>query len=171
MRICSGLSSAYRLYACADDSWVFLALVTDTDRARFLAVLEDSGFTGPTEEDLALGNATAGRVLEALFAKQSADAWQQACIAAGVGCLRADGPLPSTFWLEDPQAQSLGLTAPVSHPDWGEYRRHGPLVHFDAHTPELQPPPLVGQHSDQVLAGLGYGPEEIKQLKASGAVI
>ena len=33
-----------------------------------------------------------------------------------------------------------------------------------------RPPPMLGQHTDEVLAGIGYSPEEIASLKAEGAV-
>ena len=32
------------------------------------------------------------------------------------------------------------------------------------------PPPLLGQHSDEVLAAAGYGTAEIQRLRAAGVV-
>ena len=165
-----GLSPTYRLYACADDSWVFLALVTAADRNRFAATLTEAGFTTPSAEQLASADEQVTQALETLFTQQSADAWQTLSIAAGIGCLRADGPLPSTFWLENNQAQALGLTTPVVHPEWGDYQRHGPLLHFDAQSASLKPPPLAGQHSDEVLNELGFSPSEIDHLRKAQVI-
>ncbi len=137
-----GLSPTYRLYRCAEESWIFLALVSDREQARFEAALTETGISPPERTTEAL---------EALFADRSADDWQALFVPAGVGCVRADGLLPSLFWLEDGQADALGLTATVEHPEWGSYRRHGPLLRFDGLEPDLQPPPLAGQHNDEVL--------------------
>jgi len=165
-----GLAPTYRLYPCADDTWVFLALFTDRERDRFVNALQNEGIATPTIEQLEAKSEATSAMLAALFAERPADEWQQLFIAADVGCVRADGLLPSNFWLEDTQTQTLGLTRDVQHPDWGAYRRHGPLAHFDTLTPDLQPPPLLGQHTDAVLQSLGYGPAEIDQLRASGAI-
>ncbi len=150
-----GLSPTYRLYPCADDSWVFLALITDIERQRFVDVLEQSAVTPPSAEQLTAGTEEAVQLLTVLFAQKPAADWQRLLTTAGVGCVQADGLLPSRFWLEDPQSQALELTTPVVHPEWGTYRRHGPLVRFDGLAPDLAPPPLAGQHNDELLAELG----------------
>jgi crotonobetainyl-CoA:carnitine CoA-transferase CaiB-like acyl-CoA transferase len=150
-----GLSPTYRLYPCAEDSWVFLALVTDADRTKFAGTLNEAGIEAPAAEQLAAAGQETVEQLSALFAQKPADDWQQLFGAAGVGCLRADGLLPSRFWLENEQASALGLTAAVAHPEWGSYRRHGPLLHFDGLMPDLKPPPLAGQHNDELLKELG----------------
>lgn len=149
-----GLSPTYRLYRCGDDSWVFLALLTERERERFRNALENAGITPPEPNLLAAGTEETVQSLTDLFARKPADDWQQLFIPAGVGCLRADGPLPSRFWLDDPQANALGLTVPVEHPDWGSYRRHGALLRFDGLAPDLLPPPLAGQHNAALLAEL-----------------
>ena len=150
-----GLSPTYRLYPCAKDTWVFLALVTDGDRARFISALTGSGIEPPAADQLASGGAALSERLIALFAEKPADEWQRLFAGAGVGCVRADGLLPSSFWLEDEQASALELTATVEHPEWGSYRRHGPLLRFDGLKANLKPPPLAGQHNDEILKELG----------------
>ena len=59
---------------------------------------------------------------------------------------------------------------PVEHPRWGPYRRHGPLLQFDRIAPDLNPPPLAGQHNAEVLAGLGVEPDAIEHLTADGVL-
>lgn len=146
-----GLTPTYRLYSCAEESWVFLALVSASERAAFVEALQHAGLQAPAVADLNGGDAEAA--LTDLFQTKTADEWQSLFVPAGVGCLRADGPLPSSFWLEDAQARALGLTAEVEHPEWGRYRRHGALAKFDGLEPALGPPPLAGQHNDLILKG------------------
>jgi crotonobetainyl-CoA:carnitine CoA-transferase CaiB-like acyl-CoA transferase len=35
---------------------------------------------------------------------------------------------------------------------------------------EIEPPPLLGEHTDEVLAALGYLPGEIEGLREVGAI-
>lgn len=70
---------------------------------------------------------------------------------------------------DDPQAQAHAL--PVRMPT-GAVADLPPLpIAFDDQSPRLRlQPPEVGEHTDAVLAGLGYSPERISALRASGAV-
>ena len=38
-----GLAATYRLYHCADDHWVFLALLSEREKQRFMTALADAG--------------------------------------------------------------------------------------------------------------------------------
>ncbi len=163
-----GLSATYRLYRCAEDQWVFLALTSDRERRRFVDTLGQAGISAPSCERLAAGDAA--ETLTALFLERSADDWENLLGGAGIGCVRADRHLPSEFWLVDPQAEALGLAVEVGHPAWGAYRRHGPMVTFDRQSPTLGGPPLAGQHNEAVLQKQGYRPEDIARLYEEGVV-
>jgi crotonobetainyl-CoA:carnitine CoA-transferase CaiB-like acyl-CoA transferase len=45
-----------------------------------------------------------------------------------------------------------------------------PIRFADAQVGELAPPPLLGQHSDAILAELGYDAATITALRAAGAI-
>ncbi len=165
-----GLSATYRLYRCAGDQWVFLALTNERERRRFMEALAGAGHAAPTLEQLTAGDADAGAALEALFVTRDADHWQRLLSGAGVGCVRADRYLPSEFWLEDPQPRAMGLTSESNHPAWGGYRRHGPMVRIDGQQPALDGPPLAGQHNEAVLNELGYGADDIARLIEQGVL-
>jgi crotonobetainyl-CoA:carnitine CoA-transferase CaiB-like acyl-CoA transferase len=165
-----GLSATYRLYRCAGEQWLFVALVTPRERQRFVAVLARAGLPAPPLAVLEAGGDAAIDALSALLADQSADAWEELLGGAGLGCVRADGPAPATFWLEHPQPAALGLTQTVRHPRWGDYRRHGRLVLVDAGNQPLTPPPLAGQHNHEVLGELGYDAAVIDGLQRDGVL-
>lgn len=165
-----GLSATYRLYPCADGQWLFLALCTSGQRRRFMDVLEAAGVSAPAFEVLDADGAAAAEALSVLFSKRDADQWQSLLAGAGVGCVRADRFMPSEFWLEDPQAQALGLSAEVTHPAWGAYRRHGSMVSFDRQAPPLGAPPLAGQHNEDVLKAQGRSPEDIARWYREGVI-
>jgi len=47
----------------------------------------------------------------------------------------------------------------------------GVPIHFHGTPCQVrQPPPLHGQHSQEILAELGYGPEEVAKLLEDGSV-
>jgi crotonobetainyl-CoA:carnitine CoA-transferase CaiB-like acyl-CoA transferase len=73
--------------------------------------------------------------------------------------------------LDDPQLRVNGYVQEV---DYGG-GRHLPLftspVHFDRSAPVLEPAPDFGNDTDEVLASLGWGEEEILQAKIDGAVV
>jgi crotonobetainyl-CoA:carnitine CoA-transferase CaiB-like acyl-CoA transferase len=71
----------------------------------------------------------------------------------------------------DEQVQHLGLAQPVTHPERGEIRVQGLPVAL-SRTPGMirWAAPTHGQHTEEILAELGYSPEEIAELRRDGAV-
>jgi crotonobetainyl-CoA:carnitine CoA-transferase CaiB-like acyl-CoA transferase len=163
-----GLSASYRLYRCARDQWVFLALTSEREFQRFSAELMEAGLMAPGAEALHAGSADLAETLASLFAQRDADSWET--LLGHVGCVRADRHLPSEFWLEDAQAQAMGLTGEVTHPAWGTYRRHGAMVRFDGQAPVLGSPPLAGEHNQSLLRARGYSVEAIARLHEDGVL-
>lgn len=95
--------------------------------------------------------------------------WIAALNKAGVPC----GPINTidkTF--AEPQVRHLGIARPVKHPKLGDIEVVGqPINLSDFPQPEaLQPTPDLGQHTDDVLSGLGYDAAAIAALKSGGVV-
>ncbi len=70
-----------------------------------------------------------------------------------------------------PQVAARGLLTEVEHPVLGLLRQVGPP--FELHrTPATvrSAPPLLGEHTDEVLAELGYTVEEVERLRRDGTV-
>ncbi|XP_041816940.1 succinate--hydroxymethylglutarate CoA-transferase isoform X2 [Chelmon rostratus] len=72
----------------------------------------------------------------------------------------------------DPQVKHNGLKLKMKHPTAGDITVTGPAVRFSSFTPdEPTPPPVIGQHTVQVLRDtLSYSDDIIKTLLDSGVV-
>jgi crotonobetainyl-CoA:carnitine CoA-transferase CaiB-like acyl-CoA transferase len=71
----------------------------------------------------------------------------------------------------DPVVRHLGLIAEVEHPVAGRVRSPGiPVRLSDTPGSVRRAPPLLGEHTDEVLRELGYAPNDIKKLRTDGAI-
>jgi crotonobetainyl-CoA:carnitine CoA-transferase CaiB-like acyl-CoA transferase len=72
---------------------------------------------------------------------------------------------------DDPQVAHNQLLTTVDHPSGGTLRVVGVPVRFSATPGSVRSgPPAVGQHTDEVLASIGYDDEEIRTLRDDGVV-
>jgi crotonobetainyl-CoA:carnitine CoA-transferase CaiB-like acyl-CoA transferase len=165
-----GLAATYRLYSCDEDQWVFLALTNEKERAGFLASLQEASIDGPSVELLAAGGTALSDALAAMFMTKSAGFWEALFAPAQIGCVRADAMRPNEFWLQDPQPEAMGLVVETEHPRWGPYKRHGRLALFDGGGQDLGPPPLAGQHNEELLLEAGFDAAVISELIAEGVL-
>jgi crotonobetainyl-CoA:carnitine CoA-transferase CaiB-like acyl-CoA transferase len=70
-----------------------------------------------------------------------------------------------------PQTLHLGLKQTLEHPTLGTINVAGFPYRLQGTPCEVRlPPPLLGQHTDEVLTALGYPTEEIAALRQAGAV-
>jgi crotonobetainyl-CoA:carnitine CoA-transferase CaiB-like acyl-CoA transferase len=89
--------------------------------------------------------------------------------AAQVGM--AASPVHSLADIVDDAALHRGVLRDAEHPVVGPYRRiASPIRMSETPGPEPRPAPLIGQHTEEVLAELGFGPDEISALAESGAL-
>ena len=164
-----GLSATYRLYPCANDQWVFLAIPEPSEQQAFVDALATLSIDAQLDTIARNDDSTANH-LQSVFATRTADFWEAELAPLGIGCVRADRSEAVEFWQTDEQVAAQGLTQEVTHPEWGVYKRHGANVTFDGKQPTLKPPPLAGQHADEILGELGYSPDQISDHLTTGVV-
>jgi crotonobetainyl-CoA:carnitine CoA-transferase CaiB-like acyl-CoA transferase len=69
------------------------------------------------------------------------------------------------------QAQARGMTVAVDHPRLGRTNQIGLPFQLSATPASIRSaPPLLGEHSDEVLGELGYSASEVDALRADGVV-
>ena len=69
-----------------------------------------------------------------------------------------------------PDLRKSGSIVEVDHKVRGKYLTIGSPIKFSDLQIEVKPSPVLGEHTDEVLADLGYGKEEIAKLHAAKAV-
>ncbi len=169
----SGVSATYRVYPTQDDDWICIAAVTDDDFTRLCNALglpelaTDSRFA--TNDDRLRHRRQLESMLEPCFLAKTARYWSRTLDDAGVPnevpVETQGGELP----LFDSDNVDLGLVAHYEHPVLGDVRQFGELIGF-SETPAriFGPPPLVGQHTREILRQLGHDDASIDDLVASG---
>ena len=94
--------------------------------------------------------------------------WVETLNRAGVPC----GPVQSVADVfQDPQILSQDMVMDIDHPGFGMVRMLGfPMKLSSTPCQVRRPAPGLGEHSDDVLAELGYSLEERLSLRAGGVV-
>jgi succinate---hydroxymethylglutarate CoA-transferase len=104
-----------------------------------------------------------GLINEAL-ARDHTDAWLEKLKAVGVPCGRINSVAEA---LDDPHTAARDMIATAEHPTIGALKMLGiPFKFSDTACAVRRPPPLLGQHSEEILAGeLGLDASAIAELR------
>jgi formyl-CoA transferase len=81
------------------------------------------------------------------------------------------GPILSMKELAaEPSLRATGTVVEVDHPKRGKYLSVGNPIKLSDSPSEVTRSPLLGEHTEEILAWLGYKPGEIETLRKDGAV-
>ena len=71
----------------------------------------------------------------------------------------------------DPQVKAYGFPIEVEHPKMGKMKLVGNAVDMSRTPPGIErPPPMLGEHSEEILKDLGYDTGEIASLRDSSVI-
>jgi len=161
----------YQVFEVADGHLI-LAVGNDSQFEKFCAVAgcpelaADARFR--RNADRVRQRATLVPLLAAVLRRRTKADWLAALEAAKVPC----GPINDLGEVfADPQVRARGMTTPVPHPLSDALELVASPIKLSATPVQLRrPPPLLGQHTDEVLAEFGVAPLERERLRALGVI-
>jgi len=165
------MNAPYQAIRCADG---YVTIGGNTDRLfqRLCGVLghpewgEDPEFAN--NRSRVRNRTTLATVIEGVMAQQPCRHWLALLDAADIPC----GPINDYAQVfADPQVAARGMVLETDHPVLGRLRTLGSPIKMSA-TPAdaTRRAPLLGEHTDEVLAELGLSADEITALRRSGTV-
>jgi formyl-CoA transferase len=157
----------------ARDGWFIVGVANDKQWGLFCDMLgradmkADSRFA--TNGNRVANRETLVDELNKTFSQRDVNDWLADLIRAGLPC----GPinsLPEVF--SHPQAQAREMTLEAEHPTAGTVRLTGFPYKLSQTPAEIhRPPPLLGEHTEEVLTGLlDYSSEGVASLRDKGAI-
>ncbi len=167
-----GSSPYYRTYQASDGVMV-VACLSNPLRMRMADVLGlDDPTLGP-DYDPSTDEARRAaefvlRQAKSIIAQKTVDEWLSILRKAGVPA----GPVKFIEELvNDPQVAANNLLLEMDHPLAGKHKMVGPFIEMtDTPLKPARPAPALGEHTDEVLSGAGFSPEDIERLRRDGVV-
>ena len=156
----------------ASDGYFILGVANQGLWERFCAAIErpdllqDTRFK--TNDDRVAHRAECVGLLSEIFRTRTVAEWVEVIERAGVPC----GPINRVDdVVNNPQVQARNMIAELSHPNVPDLRiPNSPLKLAETPAAIKRPPPLLGQHNEEILAELGYEAEAIAELRRKGVI-
>ena len=165
------MNAPYQAIRCAD-GYITLGAANERLFRRLCEVLGHAEWTGMAEfadnASRVRNRAALAERIEAITSQQPRSHWLALLEANDIPC----GPINDySHVFADPQVVARQMVVETEHPTLGRLRTLGSPIKLSATPPDVcRRAPLLGEHTDQVLAEAGYNEREIAALRQSGVV-
>jgi crotonobetainyl-CoA:carnitine CoA-transferase CaiB-like acyl-CoA transferase len=165
--------SPYRNFKCGDGQWIFIAAANDRFWQKLVKALGLTDLAADPRFEKNQGRVANRAELEGILEKTIGGLDREPLLKR---LEEADVPATPVNTVDqvmnDPQTAERGIVQRVMHPTLGEIPVVGTPLHFSRMSPGVRTAaPLRGEHTDTVLASLGYSADEIKTLRAKKAAL
>ena len=171
------LGSAHRMIApyqafATQDGYINIGAANQNNWERMCRavgredLLEDEHFASNPQRMVNIGALTP--IMEETFRTKTTSHWVKLLEDAGVPC----GPIYNIEQVyADPHVQSRDMSVELEHPKSGAIRNIGVAVKLsDTPGSVRTPAPLLGQHSEDVLAEFGYADTDVAAFREAGVL-
>lgn len=163
--------SPYRNFKCRDGQWIFIAAANDRFWQKLAKVLGLSDLAADPRFQKNQGRVANRAELEGIL-ETTIGALDRELLLKRLE--EADVPATPVNTVDqvmnDPQTAERGIVQRVTHPKLGEIPVVGTPLHFSRMSPGVRrAAPLRGEHTDTILADLGYSAAEIRTLREKKA--
>ena len=165
------MSAPYQAVRCAD-GYITLGAANDRIFRRLAELLGHPEWLTDARFDSDSGRVenreVLARLIEDVTSKRTREYWLERLEAHDIPC----GPINDyREVMQDPQVRARQMVVETRHPTLGTLSTLGTPIKLSG-TPLTpgRPAPLLGQHTDEVLAAAGYGEAEIAALRTAEVV-
>ena len=164
-------NAAMNVYRTSDDKW--FVLVVTPDKLMALAkgigradLLSDARFSDPAKAAANMAQLTA--ILDEVFAAQPMAHWHEVLERAHItfGVVKEPGDV-----IMDPQLRENGIVVPIEGAGGNlKFTVSSPMQVHDVEKVPAKRAPEIGEHTEEILEGLGFGATEIEGFRASHTI-
>ncbi len=159
------LAAPFGVYACTDGH---IAISINPIRTVGEVLDLPALANWPEQDDPYVRRDDIRREIEARVRTQSCDHWLPLFAERDLWCARVQD---FDDVMRDPQVMHNGLLETVTHPKAGDVKVVGIPVRLSETPGGIRlAPPLVGEHTSEILSELGYGAERIEELRQNGSI-
>jgi crotonobetainyl-CoA:carnitine CoA-transferase CaiB-like acyl-CoA transferase len=159
----------YEAYRGGDEKYFVLGVGTDALWKRFMQVMNIQADIGSDERFTTNALRIKNReilvpLLQSIFKQEPSASWLEKFAIAKIPA----GPINTVAEaIEDKQTRARGLIVQLEHPTLGTAKSIANPIRF-SNTPVSYrlPPPLLGEHTTEVLQSLGYSAEDTQTMAA-----
>jgi len=161
----------YQAFEAADGP-IMIGVANDNLWRKFCAIVglgdiaDDPRFR--TNADRVIHRPETLRLVQEVIGRGTVAEWYEKIAAAGVPCSPINS-LPQL--LDHPHTAASGIVLQYEHPTAGPLKGIAqPVIFNDELRQSILPPPNLGQHTAEILGGIGYGATDIERLRAEGVI-
>ena len=164
----SGGLVCYDIYRTKDGRHMTLGALEFKFWKRFCELINkpdwtDKQFVTGQEKD------TIHRELQDIFLTKTQDEWVKVFRGEESMC---EAVLTIAEVERDPHVAARKMVVEMDHPTEGKIKAIGvPIKFSETEAVDLVPPPILGQHNDEILAMIGLGDDEIQGLRSDGVIV